>query len=94
MVVDRHAVHIERGAVIGARAVIAGHLAVKDAAGAFRVTLAPVEIGPGALIGAYAGIAPGCSIGAGEEVPAASFLRPFTRWSGGRRRRPDRPRLA
>lgn len=93
-VVDRYALHIDRGAVIGMRAVIAGHLAVKDADGAFRVTLAPVEIGEGALIGAYVGIAPGCSIAPGEEVPAASFLRPFTRWSDGRRARPARPRSA
>jgi hypothetical protein len=93
-VVDRYALRIERGAVIGTRAVISGHLAVKDAQGAFRVTLAPVEIGAGALIGAYAGIAPGCAIAPGEEVPAASFLRPFTRWSDGRRCKPGRPRPA
>lgn len=92
VVVDRYALRVARGAVIGTRAVIAGHLAVKDAAGAFRVTLAPVAIGAGALIGAYAGIGPGCSIGAGEEVPAATFLRPHTLWSEGRRVKPRRPR--
>lgn len=93
-VVDRYALRIDRGAVIGTRAVLAGHLAVKDAHGAFRVTLAPVEIGAGALIGAYAGIGPGCAIAPGEEVPAASFLRPFTRWSDGRRWKSERPRPA
>jgi hypothetical protein len=90
-VVDRPSVRIGPGAVIGTRAVLAGHLAVKDAHGAFRVTLAPVEIGERALIGAYAGIGPGCRIAAGEEIPAAAFLRPFTQWSGGRRVRPGRP---
>jgi hypothetical protein len=92
-VVDRQAARVARGAVIGARAVLAGHLAVKDSSGAFRVTLAPVEIGEGALIGAYAGIGPGCRVAAGEEVPAAAFLRPFTQWTGGRRVKADRPRL-
>src|SRR6266702_4223277 len=81
------------GAVIGVRAVLSGHLAVKDSSGAFRVTRAPVEIGEGALIGAYAGIGPGCRVAAGEEVPAAAFLRPFTQWTGGRRVKADRPRL-
>jgi hypothetical protein len=92
-VVDRQSVRIGPGAVIGTRAVLAGHLAVKDAQGAFRITLAPVEIGEGALIGAHAGIGPGCRIAAGEEVPAAAFLRPFTQWTGGRRVKADRPRL-
>ena len=93
VVVDRQAARVARGAVIGTRAVLAGHLAVKDSSGAFRVTLAPVEIGKGALIGAYAGIGPGCRVAAGEEVPAAAFLRPFTQWTGGRRVKADRPRL-
>jgi hypothetical protein len=91
-VVDRQSVRIGPGAVIGTRAVLAGHLAVKDAQGAFRITLAPVEIGERALIGAHAGIGPGCRIAAGEEVPAAAFLRPFTQWTGGRRVKADRPR--
>jgi hypothetical protein len=92
VVIDRQSVRVGRGAVIGTRAVLAGHLAVKDANGAFRVTLAPVEIGAGALIGAYVGIGPGCRVAAGEEVPAATFLRPFTHWTGGRRAKADRPR--
>ncbi len=92
VVVDRQAARVGPGAVIGTRAVLAGHLAVKDSSGAFRVTLAPVEIGAGALIGAYAGIGPGCTVAADEEVPAAAFLRPFTQWTGGKRVKVDRPR--
>jgi hypothetical protein len=94
VVVDRQSARIGPRAVIGIRAVISGHLAVKDPSGAFRVTLAPVEIGEGALIGAYAGIGPGCRVAAGEDVPAAAFLRPFTQWTGGRRVKANRPRLA
>jgi len=93
VVADRQSVRVGPGAVVGTRAVLAGHLAVKDAHGAFRVTLAPVEIGAGVLIGAYAGIGPGCRVAAGEEVPAAAFLRPFTQWAGRRRVKADRPRL-
>jgi hypothetical protein len=90
LVVDRQSVRVGRGAVIGLRAVLSGHLAIKDESGAFRVALGAVEIGESALIGAYAGIGPGCTVDAGEEVPAATFLRPFSRWSGGRRVKADR----
>jgi len=65
--------------------VLTGHLAVQDAAGRFTVTLAPVTVGAAALIGAYAGIGPGCVVAAGQEVLAARFLRPHTRWDQGRR---------
>lgn len=94
MVVDRQSVRVGPGVVVGTRAVLAGHLAVKDFKGVFRVTLAPVEIEAGALIGAYVGIGPGCRVAAGEEVPTATFLRPFTHWQAGRRAKGDRPRLA
>ena len=93
IVVDRQSVRVGRGAVIGMRAVISGHLAIKDASGAFRVVLAPVAIGESALIGAYAGIGPGCTIAPGEEVPAAAFLRPFTHWLRGKRVKADRGRI-
>jgi hypothetical protein len=97
LVADRQALRIAPAVVVGARSILTGHLATKDERGEFRVTLAPVEIGRGVVIGGYAGIGPGCRIDAGEEVPAASYLRPFTHWSGGRRQKeggqPDRPRL-
>ncbi len=92
MVLDRTLLSVGSGVVIGTRAVLASHLAYKDEAGAFRVTIARVEIGDDVLIGAYAGIGPGCRIDAGSEVPAAAFLRPFTRWTRGNRGRADRPR--
>jgi len=94
LAMDRHALRIGPAAVIGTRAVLSGHLAIKDDEGAFRVTLAPVEIGAGALIGGNAAIGPGCSVAPGEEVPAATFMRPFTRWESGGRVKAPRPRAA
>src|SRR5712691_235121 len=46
LVVDRQAARIGPGAVIGVRAVLSGHLAVKDSSGAFRVTLAAAFLRP------------------------------------------------
>jgi hypothetical protein len=94
LAMDRYALRIGAHAVIGTRAVLAGHLAVKDESGRFRVTLAPLEIGAGALIGGNAGIGPGCVVAPGEEVPAATFMRPFTRWESGARVKAPRARLA
>ena len=92
LITDRYALRIGPGAVIGTRSVLSGHLAFKNENGEFRVTLAPVEIGAGVLIGAYAGIGPGCRVADGEEVPAAAFLRPHTHWSEGSRMKSARPR--
>jgi len=92
MVVDRTLLRVGAGVVVGTRAVLSAHLAYKDEAGVFRVTVAPIEIGDDVLIGAYAGIGPGCRIEAGAEVPAAAFLRPYTRWTRTARERTDRPR--
>jgi hypothetical protein len=85
LVVDRYALRVGSAVVVGTRSVLSAHLGVKDERGEFCVTLAPVEIGSGVLIGAYAGIGPGCRIASGEEVTAAAFLRPFTYWVHGQR---------
>jgi hypothetical protein len=93
IVTDRTLVEIGEAVVIGTRAVLAPHLAFKSADGELRVTVARIRIEDEVLIGAYAGIGPGCRIEAGAEVPAASFLRPFTHWQKSRNVRADRPRL-
>lgn len=92
LLTDRMLAEIGAGVVIGTRAVISAHLAAKDAVGALRVTVAPVYIGDEVLIGAYAGIGPGCRIESGAQVPAASFLRPDTHWRPGGAHRGARPR--
>ena len=92
MVLDRTLLRIGPGVVIGTRAVLSAHLACKDDKGAFRVTIAPVEIENDVLVGGYAGIGPGCRIEAGAEVPVAAFLRPFTHWQRGAHPRTGRLR--
>jgi hypothetical protein len=92
IVTDRNLIDVGLGAVIGTRAILASHLGFKDEHGAFRVTVARLRIEDEALIGAYAGLGPGCRIEAGAEVPVAAFLRPFTDWQSAGRRHSHRPR--
>lgn len=92
IVTDRTLIEIGDAVVVGTRAVLAPHLAFKGDDGELRVTVARIRIEAEVLIGAYAGIGPGCRIETGAEVPAASFLRPFTQWRTDKRVRADRPR--
>lgn len=93
LVTDRTLIDVGEAVVIGTRAVLAPHLGFKDETGQLRVTIARIRIEDEVLVGAYAGIGPGCRIEAGAEVPVASFLRPFTDWHRQRRSRGDRPRM-
>lgn len=85
MVSDRWALEVGPGAIIGAGAIISGHLITADGAGGHRLLVAPVRIGAGAVVGGRAGLAPGSLVAAGESFPALLPLPPFTTWRDGRR---------
>lgn len=93
LVTDRGLLDIGDVVVVGTRAVLAAHLGYKNEGGEFRVTVARIRIEDEVLVGAYAGIGPGCRIERGAEVPTAAFLRPATVWAPSGRRRTDRPRM-
>jgi len=88
LITDRYLLDAGHGAVIGTRAIVSGHLATRGPDGGHRLTVARVVVEPGAVIGAHAGIGPGCRIAAGEMVPAGRLLPPFTVWESGRKQRP------
>ena len=70
------------GAVLGLGARLAGHVLMPVAGGA-RLLVAPITVGPRALVGAYSVISPGVEIGEGQASPPLRALRPFTRWRTG-----------
>lgn len=84
---DRYLLRIERGAVIGTAATLSGHLGTQDDQGHFRVDLAPVAVGAGAIVGAGAWLAPGCRVAPDELVPAGRMLQPFSLWAEGRKQK-------
>lgn len=84
-VIDRGLVQVGHGAIIGAQAALTGHLGRIATDGSQRVDVAIATVGPGAMIGARSGLGPGCTVAAGEELPAMRLLPPFTHWQGGRK---------
>jgi hypothetical protein len=81
-IVDRALVDVGDGAVLGLGARLAGHV-LMPAEGGARLLVAPITVGPRALVGAYSVISPGVVIGEGQASPPLRALRPFTRWRTG-----------
>jgi hypothetical protein len=84
---DRYLLRVDRGAVIGTGAILSGHLGTHDEQGRFRIDLAAVSVGAGAIVGAGAGLAAGCCVGPSELVPAGRLLQPFSTWAQGRKQK-------
>ena len=92
LVFDRSLVHVGDAAVIGAGASLGGHLLTRGDDGELQLIVAPVSIGPRAIVGASSLLGPGCEVGEGESVTASTVLPPFWTWRGGRRRANDHVR--
>lgn len=84
-ILDRYLIEVGRGAVIGSRVIMSGHLGTIAEDGEFVVDIAPVRVGEGVILGAMAALGPGSSVAAAEAVPVGRLLSPFSAWRGGRR---------
>jgi hypothetical protein len=82
-ITDRQLVIIGRGAVLGDGCLLGAHLVNRRPD--WSITVAPITIGRGAIVGAYAALAPGVVVADDEEVTATQPMPPFSRWEGGRR---------
>ena len=82
---DRYMLRVGKGAVIGGRCVIGGHIVARTPDGDYLLTLADVTIGDRAIVGAQVSIGPGCEIGSDEVVPVGRFFGPFSGWKDGKR---------
>lgn len=94
VVTDRYLVCVSRGAVMGARCLIGGHLITRNHDGDYHLTVAEVTVGEGAIVGVNVAIAPGCEIHPHEVVPAGRYLGPFSGWKDGKRTAVHRHRAA
>ena len=85
LVTDRYLVRAEGGAVIGGLAKISSHIVTADGKGGFTLTVAPITLERGALIGGAAMVGPGCRIAAGQMVAAGRVINAFTLVENGKK---------
>jgi hypothetical protein len=87
-IADRYHINIGNRAIIGGGCRIGAHLIALDKERKQRLTLAPVTIDSGAMVGLHAAVGPGCHVYADEIVPAGKLLKPFYSIKDGRIHRP------
>jgi hypothetical protein len=86
IVVDRHLVIVEAGAVIGMGAGLTGHIGHLDADGTYTVDVAAPRVGRGAIMGTRSGLGPSAELAPDQVLPAGRLIPPFVRWDGTRKR--------
>lgn len=80
VITDRHAVRVERFAVLGMRSGLAGHVVQLDEAGRYRILIGEPVVERQALLGGEAGLGPGAVLRAGQMLPFGRRLGPFAVW--------------
>ncbi|NMD07276.1 MAG: hypothetical protein GYA66_04780 [Phyllobacteriaceae bacterium] len=80
VITDRFAISVGRGAVLGTRSSFAGHMAFREATGAWCVVVAAPDVGAHALVGGDAGLGPGARLLAGQSLPYGRKLGPHATW--------------
>ena len=83
LITDRYLVDVGRGAVLGLKSTLAGHIAVRDDAGRFIVVVGTPTVEAEALVGGEAGLGPGATLRAGQMLPARRMVAPFCEWPRG-----------
>jgi hypothetical protein len=79
-ITDRHAVRVERGAVLGMQSILAGHLVIRDETGRWLVLAAAPIVESEAIVGGEAKLGPGAVLRAGQMLPIGRHIKPFEEW--------------
>ena len=80
VIADRYLVEIGAGAVIGMKAALTGHMAIRDAEGRWQVVIGAPRVEAQAIMGGASGLGPGAVLAAGALLPAGRRIGPFDRW--------------
>jgi hypothetical protein len=80
LITDRYLVDVRRGAVLGVKCTLAGHLALRDEGGRFVVLIGAPIVEAEAIVGGEAGLGPGATVRAGHTLPAGRRVAPFGVW--------------
>jgi hypothetical protein len=79
-ITDRHMVRVERGAVLGIRGALAGHMATRDADGRWLVIIGLPQVEAEAVLGGEAGLGPGAILRRGAVLPPRRHIPAFGEW--------------
>lgn len=82
-ITDRYLVDVGRGAILGMKCTLAGHIAVRDDSGSFVVLIGTPTVEAEAIVGGEAGLGPGATLRAGHMLPAGRRVAPFGEWPRG-----------
>jgi hypothetical protein len=88
-VLDRSFLRIGDNVTFGAGVLLNAHVLMRDDMGRTVLSLAPISVGQGTLIGGYSLLTAGAQIAAGQATRAFLILPPFTRVEQGRRSKRD-----
>lgn len=80
LITDRYAVRVESGAILGMKAILSGHLVVRNDAGRWLVLAAAPIVEAEAILGGDTRLGPGAVLRAGQMLPTGRFIRPFDEW--------------
>lgn len=84
LITDRYLIDVRRGAVLGMKCTLAGHIAVRDEDGRFVVVIGTPTVEAEAIVGGEAGLGPGATLRAGHMLPAGRRVAPFSVWPRGK----------
>jgi hypothetical protein len=80
LITDRYAVRVGRGAILGMKSSLAGHLVMRDEAGRWQILVAAPIVEAEAILGGESGLSPGAVLRAGHMLPLGRRLSPFDEW--------------
>lgn len=80
LITDRYLIEVDRGAVIGMNAALAGHMVTRDDQGRWRVLVAAPRVEAEAIMGGASGLGPGAVLSAGAMLPTGRRVGPFDHW--------------
>lgn len=79
-ITDRHAIYVGHGAILGMKAILSGHLVLRNEDGRWLVLAAAPIVEAEAILGGDTKLGPGAVLRAGEMLPTGRFVRPFDEW--------------
>jgi len=80
LITDRYAIRIGRGAILGMKSILAGHLVIRDEAGRWLVMVATPIVESEAILGGDTRLGPGAVLRAGHTLPTGRRIKPFDEW--------------